>query len=133
MHTQSTISVLSLGMLCQTGGVKHNLFTKIQIYYSHIPVSVELRIDGGSSAECIIVRKSTVLYYARVYGEFRLAWPRPRGIDMLKSFVLTPGQGRLQILVPMVAVRSLLEHCAEPKACSSNAFFKSFILTATEV
>lgn len=70
----------------------------IQIYYTHIPVSVELRIDGGSGAECIIVRKSTLLYYARVYGEFRLAWPRPRGIDMLKSFVLTPRQGRLQIL-----------------------------------
>lgn len=58
----------------------------------------------------------------RVYGEFRLAWPRPCGIDMLKSFVLTPGQGRLQILRPMVAVRSLLEHCADLKACSSNVF-----------
>lgn len=41
----------------------------IQIYYIHIPVSVELRIDGGSSAECIIVRQSTLLYYTRVYGE----------------------------------------------------------------
>lgn len=38
----------------------------IQIYYSDIPVSVELRIDGGRSAECIIVRKSTLLYYAMV-------------------------------------------------------------------
>lgn len=94
-----------------------------QINYSHILVSVELRIDGGSRAECIIVRKSSLLYYTRVYGEFRLAWPRPYGIDMLKSFVLTPGQGRLQILRPMGAVRSLLEYCAELKACISRVFF----------
>lgn len=95
----------------------------IQIYYSHIPVSVELRIDGGSSAECIIVRKSSLLYYSMVYGELRLAWPRPCGIDMLKSFVFTPRQGRLQILRSMVAVRSLLEYCAELKAYSSKLFF----------
>lgn len=42
---------------------------------------------------------------------------------MLKSFVLTPRPGRLQILRPMVAVRSLLEYCAELKACSSNVFY----------
>lgn len=104
----------------------------IQIYYSHIPVSVELRIDVGSSAECIIVRKSTLLYYARIHWEFRLAWPRPFGIDMLNSFVLTPGQGHLQIFRPMVAVRSLLEYWAKLKVCSSNVFIL-FILIATKV
>lgn len=38
-----------------------------------------LRIDGSSSAECIIVRES----YARVFGEFRLVRSGPCGIDML--------------------------------------------------
>lgn len=134
MHTyiyktslKSTLTILSLSqflVFCTwnkwTGTHRLSMF---QIYYSHIPVSVELRIDGGSSAECIIVRKSTLLYYARVYREFRLAWPRLCGIDMLKSFVLTPRPGRLQILRPMVAVRSLLEYCGKLKACSSNVFY----------
>lgn len=68
----------------------------IQINYNHIPVSVELRIDGSKSTKCIIFRKSTLLYYTRVYGEFKLAWPRLCGIDVLTSFVLTPGQGCLK-------------------------------------
>lgn len=96
-------SVFTTCSWAQEGGL-----SIIQMNYSNTPVSVELRIDGGSSTECIIVRKSAVLYYTGVYGEFRLAWSRPYGIDMLKSFVLTPVQGRLQISKPVVAVMSLL-------------------------
>lgn len=93
----------------------------IQMNYSNTPVLVELRIDGGSITECIIVRKSTVLHYTGVYGEFRLARSRPYGIDMLKSFVLTPAQGRLHISKPVVAVMSL--YCAELKACRGSVFW----------
>lgn len=92
----------------------------IQIYYSHIPVSVDLRIDGGSSAGYIIVRNSNLLYYPRVYGEFRLAWPRPCGIDVkvvcLDSrtgpFADFQADGSRQVVVG-----------AELKACSSNEGF----------
>lgn len=90
-----------------------NRISVIQVYYGQVPVSVELRIEGDSSPECVIVRRSTLQYYASVYREFRLAWPRPCRIDMLKSFILTPRQGRLQILRPVVVFGALLECRAE--------------------
>lgn len=67
----------------ETSKDKALTISMIQIYYSVILVSFELRIDGGSTAECIIVRKSTLLNCVRVYGEFRLVWARLCGTDML--------------------------------------------------
>jgi len=52
------------------------------IYSSHIPASAELKIDEGSSIECIIVVKSTLRSYRFLHREFGLLWLRPCGMEM---------------------------------------------------
>lgn len=118
LYTLSNISVMSLSMWNKCSQTQSLCI--IHIYYRNIPVSVELRLDEGNSAECVIVKKSSLLYYTRVEG---LAWPRPCGIDMLKSFVLSPGQNTLQILRPMREVGSLFKYWKLVATISPNALF----------
>ncbi len=67
----------------------------------------------------IIYFETFNLYYFKLADLQHLIW-----INIIMLVVcLDSKTGRLQILRPVVAVRSLLEFCAEPKACKRNVFF----------
>lgn len=58
------------------------------------------------------------MYHASLRGEFGLAWLGPRGIDMLKSFVLTGERcvdlktnGSSQVIVGVLSRAELVAEC----------------------